>query len=341
MMEINRIVWIDNLRFFLIVLVVLGHTVQYTHTGYGETLVFRYIYSFHMPLFIFVSGIVCGLKDQLFLGGASLLLKRFLQLIIPFTVYNLIFSLLVGDITAFVYYFVNPAKRLWFLWVLFFVTVFHHAGLYMGVKTKCPKWIAHIIIGIGLFAISSKFRDFCIPDIAKFYVFYVTACYMAPLIVKIKRGTTLLTVSIFVLLAFVIMGYWCDYPYPIHMPFTIIEMGSGFSKSYKMFVAFWGIMTFVLTFRQFADKPIRFLTSVGAKDTLGIYAIHMVLLITISFKTVLNPYQIQENMLAYWLGTVVVTFIMICLSECIILLLRKNNILSLLMLGENHLIRKS
>ena len=56
----SRLLWIDNLRACLIFLVVIGHVIQFSHPHYGDTLLFQYIYSFHMPLFVFISGFVSG-----------------------------------------------------------------------------------------------------------------------------------------------------------------------------------------------------------------------------------------------------------------------------------------
>lgn len=53
----NRIYYYDNLRFFLIAMVVIGHFVD-DISPIPETFksIFLWIYSFHMPLFIFISG---------------------------------------------------------------------------------------------------------------------------------------------------------------------------------------------------------------------------------------------------------------------------------------------
>lgn len=58
MKEKKKLLWIDNLRGFLILLVILGHCIQNTNSNYQSDILFCYIYSFHMPLFIFVSGYV-------------------------------------------------------------------------------------------------------------------------------------------------------------------------------------------------------------------------------------------------------------------------------------------
>ena len=46
---------IDNIRFILIFLVVFGHLLGIM-TGSKADLLYRFIYSFHMPVFIFITG---------------------------------------------------------------------------------------------------------------------------------------------------------------------------------------------------------------------------------------------------------------------------------------------
>lgn len=50
----KRLYYIDNLRGLLIILVVLGHCIQNLDLDFDHNIVFRYIYSFHMPLFMFI-----------------------------------------------------------------------------------------------------------------------------------------------------------------------------------------------------------------------------------------------------------------------------------------------
>lgn len=60
----NRIALWDNLKFFLIVCVVIGHIVDYsTKTESLSRAIYLYLYSFHMPLFIFISGLFFNYKN--------------------------------------------------------------------------------------------------------------------------------------------------------------------------------------------------------------------------------------------------------------------------------------
>lgn len=57
---------IDILKGTAIILMVLGHVIQtiYAPDNYDENLIFKFIYSFHMPLFIFISGYLTGMKQE-------------------------------------------------------------------------------------------------------------------------------------------------------------------------------------------------------------------------------------------------------------------------------------
>lgn len=60
-MSDRRIKWIDALKLFAIFLVLWGHSIQYLSSApYAENPLFRAIYSFHMPLFMMLSGFLGG-----------------------------------------------------------------------------------------------------------------------------------------------------------------------------------------------------------------------------------------------------------------------------------------
>lgn len=128
----NREKEIDNIRGFAILTVVLGHSLQAClGSGFDQNILFRYIYSFHMPLFIFISGYV---NWQTFDGGLHKYFVRMRSLLIPYFIwclimyiYNSIFSAgfteSLGNVLWHVEYY-------WFLWVLFICIT----GLYIAFR---------------------------------------------------------------------------------------------------------------------------------------------------------------------------------------------------------------
>lgn len=54
----TRVRWVDSLKGILILLVVVGHFLLKVEGHYAIETVYRLIYAFHMPLFVFVSGLL-------------------------------------------------------------------------------------------------------------------------------------------------------------------------------------------------------------------------------------------------------------------------------------------
>ena len=57
---------VDNLKVILIFLVVFGHTIEY-YIGQSAILrgIYMYIYIFHMPLFVYISGYLSQKSSKL------------------------------------------------------------------------------------------------------------------------------------------------------------------------------------------------------------------------------------------------------------------------------------
>lgn len=145
---------LDIAKGIAIILVVIGHVIQSRFTNFDEQLSFRVIYSFHMPLFIFLSGAVASLwfepKDIAlpFKSLASLLKRRIsnsaLRLLIPFSswaiINNLYYRPELGIFQGLIATFRRPDTGLWFLLCIFYCVVLFSlfqlllAGLQVALK---------------------------------------------------------------------------------------------------------------------------------------------------------------------------------------------------------------
>lgn len=109
--------YIDSLRGFAILVVVIGHCCEFG-LGRNDTL-FNYIYfSFHMPLFMFISGLVAfNRPDYAFVPFVR---SKACRLLIPFFVVGGL-SCLVRNIGISEFLLDLAKKGYWFLPVLFFI----------------------------------------------------------------------------------------------------------------------------------------------------------------------------------------------------------------------------
>ena len=104
----------DNLRFLLISLVVLGHLWEIMGQAPYKDVVYRIIYSFHMPAFLFLSGMFAKSNRN----------KFFFGMVFPYIVLQTVY---IGFVRAFI----DPETKFqystpyWLLWYLFALIVYH------------------------------------------------------------------------------------------------------------------------------------------------------------------------------------------------------------------------
>lgn len=165
----KRIIYIDNLRGFLILLVILGHCLQYTGSG-NENLLYRVIYAFHMPLFMAISGYVCY-RPKLEWGKIG---KRARQLLIPFLSWAFVTCILVGKAEYILEIIPYPDRGLWFLYALFFITFLNTFCDWIARKINMSLEVLTLIVALLLSAIVLLFsiRIFELQYISYYFVFY-------------------------------------------------------------------------------------------------------------------------------------------------------------------------
>lgn len=135
----ERDAYFDNVKVLLIFLVVLGHAIE--PLGYGP--IYLWIYSFHIPLFVFVSGYFSK-------GGesADLPVRVISRLVIPYFLFEVLYSLydfwLFGrktlEFSVFTPY--------WLMWFLFSLIIWKVALPYLA----RIKWVLPLSIVAGIAA---------------------------------------------------------------------------------------------------------------------------------------------------------------------------------------------
>ncbi len=166
----NRSLYLDIVKGFAIILVVYGHCIQWHSDEYVSRSLFysdelyRIIYSFHMPLFMLVSG-------YLFYGSVVRhswrhnLKTRFSKLLLPVVLWNTLYlailntvNLLNGKPVPWGGELLSYTSALWFLWAVFWcslivmtVSRWFHDNIAVYVALLCVMLFIPSLYGINLY----------------------------------------------------------------------------------------------------------------------------------------------------------------------------------------------
>lgn len=176
---------IDALKGWAIALVVLGHTIAAVYpNSFRENLLFITLSSFHMPLFMFVSGYLNFGKTTNF---ATFINKRFTGLIIPYfgwyviqylvNYYTGVLKLSFAQSLLNALYF--PREGLWFLYVLFLcliiLAVSEKLVKYLGDFSFLLAFLILMVVTTRVFPGSSYFG----VDMTNAYFIFVAIGYLS------------------------------------------------------------------------------------------------------------------------------------------------------------------
>lgn len=262
----NRLYYLDNLKGLLIILVILGHAIQFTLPDYENAFAFRFIYSFHMPLFFFISGYLAN-RGCFKKGVIS---KRVLQLLVPFVIWALIGPLLKSgtlDLAGFIDTLLYPDKGLWFLYNLFVYSAIFTGVEWLHEKAKINRWIivggGYIVLGALMVVFLTKFN--C-TQLCYHYIFFTVGYGYKTLSIQPKYRYLLLGGVIFA----VLVPFWTTSGSPLF--YTYINLGGAFAYLYRYGVQIIGMWFFFETGRRFLNSSMFFISEYGTL-TLGIYAL--------------------------------------------------------------------
>jgi fucose 4-O-acetylase-like acetyltransferase len=282
---------LDFLKGIAIILVVVGHTIQYRTNinDFDSVFLFRFIYSFHMPFFLFLSGAVASYWASFFINEADLkikikfyfvrLRKSFVRLIIPFISWTIIkyymHAIGIGLFFYIVDSFKHPQISLWFLIAIFecifiYLTVCiflsfldKNNSIYIAINSM--NKIEYSILFLFLFLFIFKF----FPYYFFYFIFGVTSY-------RYLNNFKSIYLKVIPLLCFIVLvPSW--YRLEINN-YKNIATGNIFGGFFPYVVAIAGLLS-VLFIAEFVKKIIPKLVIKGieniGKMSLGIYAIHI------------------------------------------------------------------
>lgn len=145
----QRMLWVDQMRAFAIMTVVLSHLFTFCIGGGNSSVITNYFISFYMPLFFFISGFV-GYKKVYKLSFFEEVTIKAKQLLLPTIVFFCLYEwLIANEWTADLYH--RSKGGYWFLLALFYITVVYSAVNRVFSKMQINSKVEDVIlICIGL-----------------------------------------------------------------------------------------------------------------------------------------------------------------------------------------------
>lgn len=334
----------DLLKCFAIYLVIYCHILQYLQPGdYLDKIPYVYVYSFHMPLFMSLTGYFS--LSSMDLGLVSFLKKKGSSLLLPALSWGgveLCFIVLIWIITG---------KEIDYI-----LTGFVLVNVYWYLKSAficyCLYWLCHRRINNQFVYVLLLLLTFLICVFVqvhnKFIDYNLTVMYLSFLAgVFIRRHIDFQKINwipIFVLfLLFLILLSGWDRSF-WHIPYlpdaTNIDIfyDYGYKIGYRVAVGLSGALFFVflfyIVFRRYSigqDFISKWLLSVG-RDTLGLYCAHLLFLEVFLFRFKIGKW-VNELLFDLIIAPLIALVMIICL-QFLLHMIEKNKVLRLYFLGK-------
>ncbi len=283
--SMKRNAYLDNLKFILIFFVVLGHFANLNRMTTVFGILNNIIYSFHMPLFVFVSGYLSKNIDNYRRKEISQVLYAYFVL----EALNIVFTKLTpfgqGGYNIFI-----PTGQNWYLLGIFFWRLFlPYFLLYNRYLSLAAAIFIAFIIGIY-----DEFNTFLgLYRIICFMPFFLLGIYCRDIILLLdKYGRfRLLCISILILslsTVAVLSSFDADLNKAIAYAFTPFK-GYGSQNDREFYLRF-GLriigfaVSIIISFCFLFVVPLKktFFTSLG-KNTLNVYLLHMFIVLPIDW----------------------------------------------------------
>lgn len=269
-----RIQYLDNLKAILIILVILGHVIQGSIEDYQHNPIFRFIYSFHMPLFLAISGYLTYKPKY----DSGLIKKRAFQLLLPFVAWAFLSPVLqrgaVG-VDAALNVLLYPDNGLWFLYNLLVYSAIFNISERLSEKFAIRQEFLlcgfAVILVCAMAVLKTKFN--C-TQLCWYLPFFAIGYYMRKYSELVEKRESLILVlggAIFLLG----MPFWMMREDPLF--YKWINLGSIFSYLYRWLIMMAGAIFFLLAGKKYFNQTSLFLGNIG-KHTLGIYAMQFTIL---------------------------------------------------------------
>ena len=194
----NRIYKYDIIRFILIFLVLFGHCLELFRSDIINN-IYKIIYSFHMPLFIYISGrfAKCSIR------------KTLKHLIVPYILFQILYLIFDSFILGTKEFHLNFFVPYWILWYIF-VLIIYNLLIYILPKQNSKYSIVVIIASIVISLLCGYIKGIgyglSLSRLLVFFPFYLIGYYdyITTILSKCNNINKYIKISICIL--FILLG---------------------------------------------------------------------------------------------------------------------------------------
>ena len=294
----------SNIKAFLIFTVVFGHFLELNGSNEAIDFIKIYIYLFHMPAFIFISGYFS--KDP---GKCQK--KAFCSYFIPFLFMTFIYCFFYPFLTggSITFRLVNPVFAAWYVLTIFFYKVF--LKYILKIKYILPISIVCSLVA-GIFEFIGK--DFSLSRVIAFLPIFLLGYYCTPeMIERMRKVKKRVPAAILILIGiglFVFNHFFqISYKVTLHAePYHDIGIGNVEGIVIR-FITLSLALVFIITFLMlFSDKQNK-LTYIG-DNTMAVYALHGIVYVYCKHQGVFDNFTTLTGIIVALLATIPVVFIL-------------------------------
>nr|WP_315215418.1 acyltransferase family protein [uncultured Flavobacterium sp.] len=322
---------IDSLKGFAILLMVFGHLIQFTSidNSYLSNPIYIFIYSFHMPLFMMISGFFFSKSlNQRSLN--NVLNNRVVTVLLPYfswtTIFIIIWFVLKGNNLSFLELLLKYfetflfVSKLWFLWVLFICILLTSLNIYI------QRYIGKISIFFLLLFIYllPETEMLGLINIKYMFPFFILGYCNNKYYNKLNKWIPYIS-GISLLLYPIMLFFWEKENFSFVIDFKNIE-----PIIYKYITAFSGILMIIFVFKKIYTKfQFNYLERIG-KNSIAIYIISDYFIELMSYLKFLIPNNYFYNSLIFLILTLLIAEICLIIEK----LLNKNKIIAFTLFGK-------
>lgn len=262
----KRIIGIDVMQGIAMVLVVLGHHL-FLFMPEWYIRMFYWIYTFHMPLFIFISGFLVRYSYKGIHGWneyKSYIGKRVRKFAVPYLIVGTICTLLAFDFkdigTALLNLLIAPKQsEATFLWYIYLLFIFYCiAPLLFNAK----RWVRGVVFAVALL-LSTHYIAIpylCIDWFTRYFVFFLVGVWTANHYTQLEQIDVCW--SLLALLAFIVM--------------SVCHFCGGYNAPLEYAMQWMGIPAFVgVAWLQKQVAVVRKALVCVSVNCFGVYLLHM------------------------------------------------------------------